>query len=178
MNCYICNKKNATIALNILTEKENTEIYICNECMSKIFHGKIAELIGEISKRLNLSTDEIIEDYVCPKCSSTYDKYIENEKNSCDECKSIFSNINNYGGNSMNNSNINPEQLYKRSEEQRISFLDQLNNYFEENKTETSLKNKVALICELKIAVKNEDYSKAANIRDKIKSIEKRTKNK
>lgn len=162
MLCQRCQKNNATVHYKQVINGVVSEMRLCSECAEK-------EKMGSFFPQDNLFSgffsdsifggEYIKEQKKCPLCGSTRRDLAENGRAGCAKCYEVFSQelakiIYGIHGNAVHTGSApgkHAEALAKRKE-------------IEELKTEQ------------RQAVLDENYEKAAAIRDKIKSLEKEEK--
>ncbi|NMD37520.1 MAG: hypothetical protein GYA87_02420 [Christensenellaceae bacterium] len=171
MKCEICNNNNANIMLTIISENKEDNIYICNDCMKKLYYqtrnafsalGMMANL-NEIFKKTN--------NKVCSNCGTTYNDFLKNNKFGCSNCFFEFRDESDKKEKFMNEvSNNNVKKLIDKALEQDNKQLSALNNIF--NNENNNIFNTIIIINEkLKSAIKNEEYEIAAQLRDELENI-------
>jgi len=163
MQCQICNKRAATVYFTQIINNQKVEMHLCKQC---------AEEKGEHSFGLPLNISSFFasllgfnesQPYVqqlqrtisCKKCGMTFDEFQRTGKLGCNNCYIVFV------------ENLNP-------------LIRRLQGSIEHNgKIPARLSKSVSIskeITRLKLllnkAVEKEEYEKAAEIRDKIKSLE------
>ncbi|WP_055071725.1 UvrB/UvrC motif-containing protein [Clostridium massiliamazoniense] len=164
MICEICKKNKAVVHfINIVNGKKKHKM-LCEECALKINNISVEE---EVKEELNFNKilnglldymDNYKEDekseLFCKKCGRTYKDFKESGICGCSECYKVFS--------------------------QKYDFLEGKEHIGkvprgkrEEIKNKRSIDN---LRIELKELIKNEEFEKAATVRDKLKDLEKEFK--
>ncbi len=167
MTCQFCNKNPANILFTIIVNNEKKDIRICNKCaeekgfsnpmggipllLSGIIFGiaeeKMIELINKETSSKNI---------VCNDCGLTYKEFKTSGLLGCESC-------------------------YKAFEEDLKVILRRIHG----NNKHLIIKNKKSSLIEktlsglrkeLEEAVKQEEFEEAAQIRDKIRDIEKNAK--
>ena len=160
MLCDNCKNKKATVVYEENINGEKKKVNLCVECSNKfgIFNMNFIDsmfmsLLDEpvINKKENTK----IGDTKCMKCGYTFSDYVNTGLLGCDECYSVFENklkpiLHKLHGTS--NHIIQKEDVSKKSSNSEIELL--------QNK--------------LKKYVENEEYEKAAIVRDEIKKIKER----
>lgn len=164
MICEICKKNKAVVHfINIVNGKKKHKM-LCEECALKINNISVEEevkeelnfnkiLNGLLNYMDNYKEDETSELF-CKKCGRTYKDFKESGICGCSECYKVFS--------------------------QKYDFLEGKEHIGkvprgkrEEIKNKRSIDN---LRIELKELIKNEEFEKAATVRDKLKDLEKEFK--
>jgi protein arginine kinase activator len=164
MQCQICNKRTATIHLTEISEGVRTEMHICEHCATE--QGIAAQSQISVNDLLsNLlasqpSDDELLAsaDDVssCPNCGFTLDRLRKEGTLGCPHDYEVFQHSllplieRAHNGSSAHCGKV-PSKI--PVETKQLAELAQLRQ-------------------ELEKAVRNEDYERAAEIRDKIKPLE------
>lgn len=153
MLCQQCGLKNATTHIKKIVNGVVTEKHLCADCAQKnsntsSFSGLLASMLGEITPKTAKS---------CECCGYTMEDIVKRGKVGCAKCYDAFFNellpyIKRLHGSVEHLGKIpNKSPLAVSTKEDRL----------------TALKN------ELSILVKREEFEKAAEIRDKIRELEK-----
>lgn len=153
MLCQQCGLKNATTHIKQIVNGVVTEKHLCSDCAQKnsnagSFSGILASMLGEITPKTAKS---------CGCCGYTMQDIIKRGKVGCAKCYDAFFDellpyIKRLHGSVEHLGKIpNKSPLAVSTKEDRL----------------TALKN------ELSILVKREEFEKAAEIRDKIRELEK-----
>ncbi|MCA9406142.1 MAG: UvrB/UvrC motif-containing protein [Candidatus Omnitrophica bacterium] len=164
MKCDLCNKK-ATVHLTEIVDGQMTEMHLCEGCareksvqMEQQFG--LADLLaglGDFGKSVK-PTEKV--QLVCSNCQMNYDDFRKFGRLGCSECYESFKmhlgtllkkihGSNNHFGKS-------PIKMPQK-ERQKIEDLQEMKN-------------------KLMQAIQSEDFEKAAELRDKIRDIEKKDK--
>jgi len=164
MQCQICNKRTATIHLTEISEGVRTEMHICEHCATE--QGIAAQSQISVNDLLsNLlasqpSDDELLASAddvsVCPSCGFTLDRLRKEGTLGCPHDYEVFQHSllplieRAHNGSSTHCGKV-PSKI--PAETKQLAELSQLRQ-------------------ELEKAVRNEDYERAAELRDKIKPLE------
>lgn len=170
MLCEKCKKNEAKINLVKIVNGEKQQIWLCEECAKNIssipFLSSIPDgagfpfqeilnglLTGVENTKPKAKEDKIKP--VCPTCGLTYDEFKKTKKIGCSDCYVVFKEpiraiIKNIHGEKIHKGRI-PGKAHKE--------------FFQRDK----LKN---LKQQLQILIEEEEYEKAAIIRDEIREIE------
>lgn len=165
MMCEDCGKKPSTFHMTKIINGEASEVHLCEECASKnkefdiTFDSSISIqnlLAGllDISKEDKL-IEQKIQDTHCEKCGMTYSKFRQEGKFGCSDCYNSF--------------NDKLSQLFKKihGHDTHIGKIPKkAGGSIRIKKDINLLKDK------LKLAVRNEEFEKAADLRDEIKRLE------
>ena len=164
MQCQICNKRTATIHLTEISEGVRTEMHICEHCATE--QGIAAQSQISVNDLLsNLlasqpSDDELLASAddvsVCPSCGFTLDRLRKEGTLGCPHDYEVFQHSllplieRAHNGSSTHCGKV-PSKI--PAETKQLAELSQLRQALER-------------------AVRNEDYERAAELRDKIKPLE------
>ena len=164
MHCQICKKNEATIHLTEITEGTRTELHLCEFCAQE--QGvtvksqiPINELLSSLLS-VQPSDDELFghseKQKACPNCGFTLDQLREESVLGCPKDYEVFENL------------LLP--IIEKAHDGRTTHCGKIPEKMPENiRKQTEIQ---ALRQQLETAVKNEDYELAAELRDKIASIE------
>jgi len=163
MLCGDCNNKDATVYMTTVINGEKVEISLCEECANKketlsfqnnfSMHSFLASLLtGNTTPNINI---QYKQNKKCPQCGSTYNDFKENGRLGCNICYDTFSDmllplIRRIQGNTIHGGKV-PKRC-------GASIIRQ--------KELKDLKYKLQQL------VVQEQFEKAANIRDEIKRLE------
>lgn len=163
MLCQNCHKRTANVHFTQVVNNKKVEMYLCEECakekgqfsfgypfnMSGLFTGFMG--FGDTQPYM----ESAVEKQVCDKCGMDYNQFQKTGKMGCANCYQVFDNklrpiIRRVHGNVKHTGKVplNVSESLKVSKE--IEKLKELLNK----------------------AVLDEEYEKAAELRDKIKSLE------
>lgn len=174
MLCQKCKKNSATVHLVKLVNGEKSDIWLCEECAKKIagislevpmvsmseeqFQNILGDFFDTIDKKNQESKPlkELNVDIICKNCGLTYSKFKQTGKLGCPECYSSFRDLIDEEIEKVQGSTINVGKTPKINEKYNYDSvsIDKLRE-------------------ELKKAVIEEKYEKAALLRDKIKNLQK-----
>lgn len=167
MLCEKCKAKNAVVHYKQVINGEVTEYNLCQECAKDIekpisfdnfFKGFMDIGYGEALS--GMSGVKSIPIHKCPVCGYTLEDLQSTGKLGCKECYSAF------------RDRLNPLLKNIHGSNRHIS-LDRENSALNEDKNETGANRELLeLKAELLKAIESEEYEKAAEIRDKIRGIE------
>ncbi|MBQ9692091.1 MAG: UvrB/UvrC motif-containing protein [Clostridia bacterium] len=162
MLCQKCQKNNATVHFKQVINGVTQEMRLCSECAEK-------EKIGSLFPQDNLfsgffrdsifGSEYIKEQKKCPLCGSTRRDLAENGRAGCAKCYEVFSQelakiVYGIHGNAVHTGSAPGKHAQEQAKRKEIEALKQ----------------------EQQRAISDEDYEKAAAIRDKIKLLEKEEK--
>lgn len=158
MLCDKCHKNKATIHFTKIVNGKKIEMHLCKDCAREnteinaefSMENFLSDMFGEFTLK------ESNEEYKCPNCGMTYEQFKRYGKFGCSECVDTFKDkieplIQNIHGHRRHKGKIPKQQ--NPLEKVELNEIEILRN-------------------ELKDAVEKENYEKAAELRDKIKSLE------
>ena len=162
MLCQRCQKNNATVHLKQVINGVKTEMLLCPECAEKENLGSFFpqdDLLSGFFSNSVFGNDYLKEQKRCSLCGSTRRDLAEKGRAGCAKCYEVFSEelaniIYGIHGNAVHTGSVpgkHAESLAKRKEIEDLKKEQQK-------------------------AVLEQDYEKAAVIRDKIKELEKEEK--
>lgn len=162
MNCDRCGQRQATIFLTKVVNGSKTELHLCKECAeqgdSEFFKDMslvniLATLAGARPKPA-----EAVPPVVCPNCGFTLERFRREGRLGCEQCYRQFSAdimpmMRKLHG-SLQHTGRRPGAAARQpSEKRKPGRLEELKQ-------------------QLKLAVKAEEYEKAAGLRDEIRALE------
>jgi len=167
MQCNICGKKKATVHLTEIVNDQMTELHLCEEC-SREKSVQMEQQFGLADLLAGLSDfGKQVKDYEevklqCNNCGLTYDEFKKFGRLGCSECYSSFKE---HLGVLLKKIHGSSKHLGKSPK--TFSAVSKMR--------EESIKE---LRDQLLQAVQQEDFEKAAEIRDKIRAYENKEKEK
>ena len=165
MLCDICGKKKATVHLTEIVDEQMSEMHLCEECareksvqMEQQFG--LADLLAGLSDFGKQVKDYDKVKLECPSCGLSYEDFKKFGRLGCSECYIAFKDhlaslLKKIHG-SQHHLGKSPT-LSSQSEKESVESLNDLRN-------------------ELQASIQAEDFEKAAELRDKIRSLEKKEK--
>ncbi|NLW24047.1 MAG: hypothetical protein GXY91_02155 [Clostridia bacterium] len=167
MYCENCHERPANVHFTKIVNGKKMEMHLCEYCAQKKQEQMSIPFMPDFSFS-NLLTSMLQsdpffslqtvnrQDITCNKCQMTYSEFMETGRMGCDQCYSVFGNY--------------LEHLLRRihGNTQHLGKIP--------NRAGADIKLKKELTelkLELQKAVLNEEYEKAAQLRDKIKELEK-----
>lgn len=167
MKCQSCGKKEATVRYIESVNGKKQEMQFCVECAKKLGFVNFSDMFSPIFTGIPEFFDSfaIQDELKCPNCGYTFEDYTNTGFLGCENCFNTFQNrlddifLKLHGKNrhpKIKTNNLN--KIYKKTSKDNINKEDKI----------LQLKEK------LKILVKDEEYEKAAVIRDEIKILEDR----
>ena len=156
MLCNNCGKREATVRYEENINGEKRKLNLCEECSSKlgIFKNNFMDnmFLSFFDEPAALGIDKVKEK-TCPKCGYSFSNYSNTGLLGCPECYSTFE------------SRLEPV----------IHKIHGKTYHIKNEEKKEKPKNKLEeLKQELDKAIKDENYEKAANIRDTIKDLKER----
>lgn len=169
MICPECKQREAEINLTQIINNQKITISLCKQCAEKLgFHSPLdnnpfplADLLTGMAKGINAPAGEDMAQLVCKTCDLTFEEFARQGRFGCGDCyvsfrprlEAIMRKI--HLGSSLHRGR-NPEMAHTPSD-------SQINPIKEEARVEA----------ELKKAIEAEDFERAAELRDKLKSLRK-----
>lgn len=160
MLCQSCEKRQATTHIKTILNGELKEFNLCSECAQKHGYGSFFGGIGfDLDKLFGSFMDSIGPSKTrkrCQCCGSSFEDIAKTGKVGCAECYNVFY-----------------EELLPSVQRihGRTSHTGKLAH---SAGTEVKVKNEIAkLQTELEKAIKAQEFEKAAELRDKIRELEK-----
>lgn len=166
MLCQECQKRPATVHLTKVINNQKSQLFLCEECASAYQEqwSEVFESNFSLNKFLAslLNYDSAMQSHlnatagVCPQCGQTYSQFAQSGKLGCDLCYQTFL------------ESITPllrrvhgAQVHKGKIPRRAGGNLRLKKELQD------------LRLELQRLVQNEEFEKAAQVRDKIRDLEK-----
>lgn len=160
MLCQACEKRQATTHIKTILNGELKEYNLCSECAQKNGYGSffgdlnfdLDKLFGSFMDSINPSKNR----KRCPCCGSSFEDIAKSGKVGCAECYDVFY-----------------EELLPSVQRihGRTSHTGKLAH---SAGTEVKVRNEIAKYREdLEKAIKSQEFEKAAELRDKIRELEK-----
>lgn len=163
MMCDRCGQRQATIYLTKVVNGNKTELHLCKQCAeqgdSEFF--KDMSLVNILANLANAQTrpTEAVPPVVCPDCGYDLERFRREGRLGCEQCYKQFAAdllpmMRKIHG-SLQHTGKRPGAFTRNVsiEKKKVSRLDELRQ-------------------QLKLAVKAEEYEKAAGLRDEIRAME------
>ncbi len=165
MMCDICGKKKATVHLTEIVDEQMSEMHLCEECArQKSVHMEqqfgLADLLAGLADFGKPMGEAEKIDLQCRNCGMTYEDFRKFGRLGCSECYEAFKGQLAALLKKVHGSNQHLGKTPVRmpqSEKKRIEGFQDLKN-------------------QLMQAIQMEDFEKAADLRDKIRDLEKKGK--
>ena len=175
MLCQKCHKKTASVFISSIINGQEIRIYLCDDCakdyplfnfnfqnpfsikdvMDKFKIDEDPSIDQEKDSLLPVDNDSKEEDVICPNCYSTYNEYKQTGKLGCSRCYEAFE------------EKLKPVLKNIYGHEEYIGKIPKKDN------SHIYISKEIRILREdLNRAVEQEEYEKAADIRDKIKELE------
>jgi protein arginine kinase activator len=167
MLCPECNKREATIHLTQIVNNQKISVSMCQECAEKFgFHSPLdngpfplAEILSGMSKDLpQRKRLERSANPECPKCGMTFEEFAQRGRFGCGACYTAFRP---YLEDILRK--IHGASLH-RGQNPAVKPDD-------EDSSTLPVKEEERLGAELARAIKEEDFERAAELRDKLKAM-------
>lgn len=173
MLCQSCKNKQANTHIKTIINGELTELMLCSECAAKLGYGNVFDSFFDIGSLMSgfmgePSTTALAPERKCPNCGITFAQISKGGRVGCAKCYDVFydrilPSIKRIHGNTVHTGKkLRKPQLqsgFKAVEEKPIR---------QEQEKPSAIE---ALEAELKTAVNNQEFEKAAQLRDKIKEL-------
>ena len=167
MLCEKCHQNNATLYVNEYIQGKMKESYLCNECakiqsnmsgsdqptFEKFLSGILEMALG--SNAQSTTNNQVkLDGLACPNCKMTANEFRKNGRFGCSGCYETFDSILQEALKKIQPSNEHTGKVPKR-----------LVPLITARRESEKLKN------DLKEAIRQEEYEKAAKLRDRIKAL-------
>lgn len=165
MKCQSCGKKEATVRYMENINGKKQEMHFCIDCAKKLGFVNFSDMFSPIFTNIpNFFGDFALkEELKCPTCGYTFDDYTNTGLLGCQDCYDTF-------GDRLDDIFL---KLHGKNRHIKLDARNLAKKYKKEEKKDLSKEEKLlSLKDELKELVENEEYEKAAVIRDKIKKLE------
>ena len=165
MQCDICGKKKATVHLTEIVDDQMSEMHLCEECarqksvqMEQQFG--LADLLAGLADFGKPAKEEIRENLKCSNCGMSYDEFRKFGRLGCSQCYESFK--------------MHLSTLLKKvhGSNHHLGKTPVKIPQFEKQKIENFQELKI----QLQQAIQMEDFERAAEIRDKIRELEHKSK--
>ena len=175
MLCQKCHKKTASVFISSIINGQEIRIYLCDDCakdyplfnfnfqnpfsikdvMDKLKIDEDTSIDQEKDNLLQIDNDSKEEDITCPNCYSTYNEYRQTGKLGCSRCYEVF------------------EEQLKPILKNIYGYEEYIGKIPKKDNSHIYISKEIRILKEdLNRAVEQEEYEKAAGIRDKIKELE------
>lgn len=175
MLCQKCHKKTASVFISSIINGQETRIYLCDDCAKDypLLNFNFQDLFSmkDVMNKFSIDEDTSIDekkedlleiesnsedkDIICTNCYSTYDEYRETGKLGCSKCYEAF------------------EKQLKPILKNIYGYEEYIGKTPKKYNSHTYINKEIRILQEdLNMAIEQEEYEKAADIRDKIKELE------
>lgn len=157
----LCDKCKKNIASNFFTKNINgqiTEYHLCNACAQKFTNVNffLDELLGSFMSSSNNSPNLKTGQQKCTKCGVTFDDIIKTGKVGCDNCYTQF------------------REMLIPSIKKLHTNTKHIGSSPSSATTSSTASSKISMLkSKLEIAIKNQDFEHAAQLRDQINELKK-----
>ncbi len=162
MFCNKCGKNPAVVHYTQVINNNVMELHLCEPCAKKqgLFmqkHFSVSDFLGSITDGKADKSSGIVKVLKCSECGMTFEDFRKNGRLGCAHCYATFKN---------SLKNILKRIHGSETHVGKIPIVEESADNAKLIKLKESLKN----------AVEKEEYEKAAEIRDKIKKLEREQK--
>jgi len=159
--CQICKKREATIHFTNVENNKVYEIHLCAQCAKEKGFEKLkksnfamSDIIAELLNSTARRVDEKLNPNTCPNCGTTFLQFKKSGRLGCSECYSFFNRqliplLRGIHGNTRHVGKVPKKYKTKVNKQRRVLELEE----------------------ELARAIELEEYERAAQIRDEIRSL-------
>ena len=164
MLCQDCKKREAEVHLTQIINNQKISLSLCGECAAKRgFHSPLdnvpfplAEILSGLASNLpDVKNNEPREKLVCPNCKLTFEEFTRQGRFGCGGCYKAFRH--------------RLEQIMRKIH--GASLHRGRNPQMDTSSQALPIKEEERLEMELRKAITEEEFERAAEIRDKLKSI-------
>lgn len=160
MICEVCHKEKASVFLTEIINGKKVELHLCNTCAAKEKSRMYAEdsfqqfLSGLLKLSQTEGGQEEVAVHQCPACKMTLDDFRKHSKLGCANCYEVFRPYVKHVVKSVQGGSSHSGKKPMRLNEKAIrkEHIDKLES-------------------DLKLSIMEEDYEKAALIRDELKGL-------
>ncbi len=168
MVCQDCNKREVQVKFTQIVNNQKTTLAFCNECAAaRGFHSplenapfQLSEILSGLAAAHPTMDDTMVrESLVCPGCGLTFEDFASQGRFACGECYRAFrprleAIMRKIHGSSLHRGQAPDQEPLSQNEAPVIPVREE-----------------ERLAAELHKAVENEEFERAAEIRDKLKMI-------
>lgn len=168
MLCQDCNKRESQVHFTKIVNNEKMSLSLCKECAAaRGFHSPLdnmpfplANILSSLAADLPTSKlQEKVDTISCPSCGLSFNDFTQQGRFGCADCYKTFRNrlemiMRKIHGASLHRGNVPELSLGDSTTEKAIS-----------------VKEEERLEVELQKAIESEEFERAAELRDKLKSL-------
>lgn len=168
MLCQDCKKREAQVHFTQIVNNEKTSLSLCRECAAaRGFHSPLdnmpfplADILSGMAENLPMAqTSQSEPGPSCPNCGLTFDVFTRQGRFGCGECYNTF----------RNRLELIMRKIHGASMHRGKTPVFDMES--EESVEIQSIKEEERLKEELQKAIDAEDFERAAEIRDKLKTV-------
>lgn len=164
MLCEICGKHEATVHLTEIINEKMAKLHLCEECAKKKGaemeeHFGLSDLLAGLADLGSSVEPDVVDVVKCPSCGFTYSDFKKTGRLGCSECYEAFK------------SQMAPLLKRIHGSDRHVGKIPLM-----VGKTVKDTRNLQELKMKMEKAIQSEDFEEAARIRDKIRELEKKTK--
>lgn len=165
MLCNICGKKEATVHLTEIVNDKITKLNLCEDCAKKKGtemeeHFGLSDLLAGLADMGQEAEPDLLETIKCPSCGFTYQDFKKMGRLGCGNCYEAFK------------AKLGPLVKRIHGADRHVGKVP-----LTTGKTVKDTRNIQELKMRMEKAIQTEDFEEAAKLRDKIRELEKKTKN-
>ncbi len=171
MICQDCKKRESNVHFTQIVNNEKTALSLCKECAAvRGFHSPLdnmpfplAEILSGLTANMPMQKQIAQEESIsCQGCGLTYDEFTKQGRFGCGECYKAFR-----ARLEMIMRKIHGASMHRG----KTPIIESTGD--ETTSEDFSIKEEERLKDELQKAIASEDFERAAELRDKLKSIDK-----
>lgn len=168
MICQDCKKREAQVHLTQIVNNEKTSLSLCHECAAaRGFHSPLdnmpfplADILSNMAANLPTKTKQGADSTLkCPSCGMTFETFTQQGRFGCGECYKTF----------RNRLEVIMRKIHGASMHRGKTPV--FTETADDNPETVSIKEEERLKEELQKAIENEDFERAAELRDKLKQV-------
>ncbi len=165
MLCDICGKQEATVHLTEIVNDKITKLHLCEECAKEKGaemeeHFGLSDLLAGLSDLGTAIEPEVVESIKCPKCGFTYQNFRKIGRLGCANCYEAF------------RKHLAPLLKRIHGSDRHVGKVAMA-----AGKTAKDTKSLQELRQGMEKAIQDEAFEEAARLRDKLRELEKKSKN-
>jgi protein arginine kinase activator len=168
--CKHCGNESNYLFRSAIT-KEVTDVFLCESCFQQYYGGEPLGMIGDevVVKEdktalFDKSIAEKLIEIKCQKCNTSLAEIGKTLKLGCESCYATFSDLLATAESQIEKKNVKGKEEVKKTEEKPEAKKETYTGSVKEGKLKI-------LEDRLKLAIKNESYEEAAELRDLINTI-------
>lgn len=171
MTCQDCKKKEAVVHLTQIVNNKKTTLALCKDCAEKRgFHSPLdnvpfplAEILSGMAQHLPATTEEGAKDTTaCSRCGLTFQEFTRQGRFGCGDCYGAF----------RHRLETIMRKIHGASLHRGRTPVQATGAQGQEESAKVSIKEEERLRRELQKAIGDEEFERAAELRDKLKMIQ------